>query len=319
MKLLIAYDGSRCSEAALDDLIRAGLPGKADALILTVAETWLPPPPKVENPGKDADEISDNPFLCKSQKHGAKVLSEANALAKHAHKRLNFHFPNWRIEAETDYGSPAWEIITRAERFGADLIIVGSHGRSAINRLILGSISQKVLTESSCSVRVARGKVEIDEPAPERIAIGFDGSPGAHAAVEAVAARFWRKGSEMRLIAVTDPLMPSAIGRFVPPIVNWVNEENRSERQWIEKLAENAAWILRAAGLTTTIDICAGNPKQVLVEEAEKWRADSIFVGANARGGQFERFLLGSISAAVAARAHCSVEVVRKNADNSAE
>jgi nucleotide-binding universal stress UspA family protein len=53
-----------------------------------------------------------------------------------------------------------------------------------------------------------------------------------------------------------------------------------------------------------------GDPKHVLLDEAEQWGADCLFVGA--RGlSRIERFLLGSVSAAVAARAQCSVEVVR--------
>jgi nucleotide-binding universal stress UspA family protein len=52
------------------------------------------------------------------------------------------------------------------------------------------------------------------------------------------------------------------------------------------------------------------DPRRALVEDAEQWGADAIFVGA--RGiGLLERFLLGSVSAAVAARAGCSVEIVR--------
>jgi nucleotide-binding universal stress UspA family protein len=54
----------------------------------------------------------------------------------------------------------------------------------------------------------------------------------------------------------------------------------------------------------------------VLITEAEDWDADCIFVGAKGMRG-IERLLIGSVSAAVAARAHCSVEVVR--GPNSAE
>lgn len=145
-----------------------------------------------------------------------------------------------------------------------------------------------------------------------KILIGFDGSPGAFAAVESVVARNWREQSEVRLIAVANPITPSAIGRFVPPIATWIEEANEGEREWLEKLAESALQKLRAAGLTTELLIEAGNPKQVLVGEAERWHADSIFVGANRYGSRVERFLLGSVSAAIAARAACSVEVVRK-------
>lgn len=56
-----------------------------------------------------------------------------------------------------------------------------------------------------------------------------------------------------------------------------------------------------------------GNPKEIVTKMAEEWHADSIFVGPNHLGTSFERCLLGSVSEAIAARAHCSVEVVRKS------
>jgi nucleotide-binding universal stress UspA family protein len=58
-------------------------------------------------------------------------------------------------------------------------------------------------------------------------------------------------------------------------------------------------------------DIREGDPKRVLVEAANEWGADCIFVGSIGFSNPFERFVLGSVSASVAARAHCSVEVVR--------
>jgi hypothetical protein len=45
MRLLIAYDGSESADSALDDLTHAGLPADGEALVMTVAEVWLPPPP----------------------------------------------------------------------------------------------------------------------------------------------------------------------------------------------------------------------------------------------------------------------------------
>ena len=54
-----------------------------------------------------------------------------------------------------------------------------------------------------------------------------------------------------------------------------------------------------------------GDPKHELPKAAEEWGADCIFVGSTGFSNRFERFVLGSVSAAVAARAHCSVEVVR--------
>jgi nucleotide-binding universal stress UspA family protein len=57
-----------------------------------------------------------------------------------------------------------------------------------------------------------------------------------------------------------------------------------------------------------------GEPKSLLIAEAKSWGADCIFMGARGMG-RIERFLLGGVSSAVAARAHCSVEVVRDRKD----
>jgi nucleotide-binding universal stress UspA family protein len=73
---------------------------------------------------------------------------------------------------------------------------------------------------------------------------------------------------------------------------------------------ESAVEELRGKSLVATPVVVEGDPKQVLVEEAERWAADCIFLGAKGRG-RLERLLLGSVSATVAARARCSVEVVR--------
>jgi nucleotide-binding universal stress UspA family protein len=311
-KILIAYDGSGCSESALDDLIRAGLPGRVQALVISVAEVWLPPQNGNGNgnPSGIKFDSQTEQAVQKYYQKNKKILAEAGTYANHARQRLQAAFPHWNVQAVATYGSPAWEILARADEFKPDLIVAGSHGQSAISRFFLGSISQKILTEAYCSVRIARGRIEVD-PAPGRLVIGFDGSHGAQAAVEAVASRSWPEQTEVRLIAATENITPSAIGRFIPPIVQIVEEVNKSEREWLEKLAENSLCTLRSKGLSADMQVRPGNPKRVLVEEAESWNADCIFVGANALGSRVERFLLGSTSAAVAARAHCSVEVVR--------
>lgn len=305
MKILIAYDGSSCSEAAIDDLVQAGLPASGEAMVVSVAETWLPPR---DNPEYLPESAYVEQFVAGYREKAELLVAETQSLAERGADRLRVALPRWEIKSEGTYGSPAWELLSRADELRPDLIIVGSHGYSAVGRLLLGSISQKVLTEAHCSVRIARGKVEVDE-SPNRIIIGFDMSLGAQRAVESVAARTWRAGSVVRLIAVTDPM--SGIGTVVPTIREAVLEINKDEREMIESAAANALATLTAAGLTASLDIFAGNAKNVIVEEAENWKADSIFVGANAYGSRFERFLIGSTSAAVAARAHCSVEVVR--------
>jgi nucleotide-binding universal stress UspA family protein len=174
----------------------------------------------------------------------------------------------------------------------------------------MGSVSQKVLTEARCSVRVARGRVEVEE-SPARILIGVDGSHGAEAAVLEVASRRWPLRSEARVVVVEDPVVPTLIGNLIPNVAGWLEGDGEAKAEWERKLAEHAAELLRPSELIVSSAVLKGDPKSVLVEEAERWGADSIFVGSVGFSNRFERFLLGSVSAAVAARAHCSVEVVR--------
>ena len=313
MKILIAYDGSQCAEAALDDLVRAGLPEAGEFLVMSVAEVWLPPENlrqqwEAENP--DSDYL--NEINRKHDRKSKETIAESQTLANHAADRLRRMFPGWTVSAEAASGSPAWEVLSKAADFKPALIVAGSQGRSALGRFFLGSISQKILTEAHCSVRVARGRVEVD-PTPVRVVIGFDGSKGAQAAVEAVAGRHWREGSEFRLVTATDEAAPSTFDRFVSPTaVQWLEDETKSKIEWMEKIAAPALQILKDANCAATLQTVAGDPKKILVEEATRWNADAIFVGANRFGSRIERFLLGSVSAAVAARAHCTVEVVRK-------
>lgn len=83
-----------------------------------------------------------------------------------------------------------------------------------------------------------------------------------------------------------------------------------SPQAWLDTIVETAAERLSASGLTTTTLTVEGDPKKVILDQAERWQADTIFLGA--RGLRvMDRILLGSVSAAIAARASCSVEVVR--------
>ncbi len=309
MKLLVAYDGSACSESALDDIARAGLPASGEALVITVAEVWLPPPNGKATEDSTPDFIAE--IARKHREKGERWLVQAGTMVKHAQTRLKNLLPGWKIDTLSTYGSPANEILSNAESFEPDLIVVGSHGHSPLGRLILGSVSTKLLTEAKCSVRVARGRNEVD-PGPARLVIGFDGSDGAFRGVDAVAFRNWPENSEVILAAATDSIVPTAIGRFIPPIANWAEDELKAEYDWIATLSEKAVNSITEAGLKAKVRIVEGNPNQILIREAERWNADCIFVGANAFGSRVERFLLGSTSASVAAHAHCSVEVVRK-------
>jgi nucleotide-binding universal stress UspA family protein len=92
--------------------------------------------------------------------------------------------------------------------------------------------------------------------------------------------------------------------------LNWTEDGFADERTWIENLLATSTAKLQACGLRVSAVVKKGLPKEVLVEQAERVNSDCIFLGA--RGlRRLERFLLGSVSTAVATRAQCSVEIVR--------
>jgi nucleotide-binding universal stress UspA family protein len=144
---------------------------------------------------------------------------------------------------------------------------------------------------------------------PNRIIIGVDGSANAAAAVSAVAQRVWPTGSEFKVITAVDiPLWVELLLGSGAADSTANNEEHNLS--FARPPVQSAVEELRGKNLVATPVIVEGDPKQLLVDEAKRWEADCIFLGAKGRG-RLERLLLGSVSAAVAARAHCSVEVVR--------
>ena len=311
MKILIAYDGSTCADAALDDLQRAGLPADAEAVVMSVTEVWLPaPPPSSLEIVEMARAVHVPSDLTRVYSQNSPAVQAAQALADRAASRLRTNFPGWQLTTQVAVGSPKRELIHQADTWRPNLIVLGSHGHSMLARLVLGSVSQGVLADAHCSVRIARGRVE--EPnTPVRIVIGVDGYAASEAAVREVASRSWPPMSEARVIAVTDPLSPGLISNLIPPIRDFVNESNQEDRDWLKELLDKSYQEFKSSKLRVSTEIVEGDPRRDLVAIAEMWGADCIFVGSVGFNNRLERFVLGSVSATVAARAHCSVEVVR--------
>jgi nucleotide-binding universal stress UspA family protein len=293
MKILIAYDGSEGAELAIDDLKRAGLPRRAEVVVLTIAEELIPAPTSI---GGVATTFAKD--LLEEEK-------DSLALARLARSRIQALFPGWEIMADAGIGSPGSEIIARADEWRPDLIVVGSHGRTALGRMFFGSVSQKVINEARCSVRVARGRI-VEPDVPARIIVGVDGSEEADAAVDEIASRTWPDGSEVRIVNSAWTIPAASDPGTAVNLAEWIARETERVNEAVEGAAEK----LGSARLKVSIVVKEREPKALLCSEAEDLMADCIFVGARGMG-RLERFLIGSVSLGIAARAHCSVEVVR--------
>ena len=152
-----------------------------------------------------------------------------------------------------------------------------------------------------------------------RILLATDGSEHSEAAVDEIAQRPFPMGSQVRVISVVDPPYYQTTELWRGDVTN-LNDMNlydemlKSFTQRASTAVEKAARGLRASHegreLRVTTEVLTGSPKQVILDEAETFAADLIVVGSHGYG-MIERFLLGSVSQAIALHAQCSVEIVR--------
>jgi nucleotide-binding universal stress UspA family protein len=295
MRVLIAYDGSDYADAAIDDLKWAGLPDNVEAIVLSVVEWPLQAP--------RSWGMVETGFAAELEED----IKAAERLAAQGRQRLQKIFPKWKIHAAASpAGHAATAILEKAKAWPADLIVAGTHGRSALTRVVLGSVSLKLVKEAQCSVRIAR---KSNHDGPIRLLLGSDGSPEGNTVVDEVCRRSWPAGAEVRVLAVQEVFVvvqSAAIG-IGADIYSKINEdEKRRLKEAVNQFVEK----LRKAGIAASPVVVEGDPKGMLISEARDWKASTIFVGA--RGlGRIERVLLGSVSSATVAHAPCTVEVVR--------
>jgi nucleotide-binding universal stress UspA family protein len=312
VRILIGYDGSRSAADAITDLQRAGLPPQAtEALLLAVADVY--PSPVAADPG--ADRPSGTTVVLRDAERLRGLVSQAvdraRADADGAAARLRSLFPGWLVRAEAVADTPHWGLVRKAAEWSADLIVVGSHGRSALGRMVLGSVSQQVLHNALCSVRVGRGEAVGAPPRQPRVrlVVGVDGSVDSAAAVSAVASRHWPPGTEALVVGVLDTRVIlnhlEAVPRAGSSHGNAAGA-SAGRRDILSTVCDD----LRRSGIAATSAPLDGDPKKLLIQEADQFGADCIMIGAKGHS-RIERLLLGSVSSAVAARASCSVEVVR--------
>ena len=127
--LVIGYDGSENANAAIDDLQRAGLSHDVEAIVLSVADAFLPPTvdPKDWGPSPLDEKIRK---MAEEMRAGArKAQEEAASVAAEGAARLKELFPSWAVRAETDVNWPGWGIILKAEEWGADMVVVDRNMR----------------------------------------------------------------------------------------------------------------------------------------------------------------------------------------------
>jgi nucleotide-binding universal stress UspA family protein len=146
-----------------------------------------------------------------------------------------------------------------------------------------------------------------------KILLALDGSIFSEAAMDKLIARAKGHGAEVRVLHVVEPFpedLAQTLGSKVQPDFAAARLKRREQAR---ELLAQAARKLEDAGFKVSSSIEEGDPRNVILREAEVWNADLIVLGSHGRTG-LDRFLIGSVSEAVARHARCSVEIVRTRA-----
>jgi nucleotide-binding universal stress UspA family protein len=303
MKILLAVDFSHASEVAVNEMESRSWPPGTTLEVINVLDTvHLGEPPPMQEPMTGLETvvpIFDPELIEKLKQRSEETVRGVTA-------RLG-------ATGVVLEGDPKAAITDHAEKIGADFVVVGSHDPKGIERFFLGSVARSVVRHAHCSVEVVRAAVGKD--APRKILLATDGSDSAEWAARSVAGRPWPAGTEVRIFSAVELSLNTFQATLEPPFLN--TETMELLREQAMGRAQNAiAWaehFVSDAGLKTSesISVLVESPKQTIIDEAKNWGADLIVVGSHGRRG-VDRFLLGSVSEAVATHAGCSVEVIRK-------
>ena len=198
-------------------------------------------------------------------------------------------------------GHPIEALQQAAQEHGADLLVVGPHGRGRLETILLGSVSQSLLHAMPTSILVARESAG----APRRVLLATDGSwPGLAAA---------------RYVAAF-PLAPDAVIDIVTVLGDWSGWSTREgpadkgdvgtvEQRRVAGAMDQVIRVLNAAGRTGTPLLREGDAKRAILAVARERQSDLVVMGTRGVGG-FRGLVLGSVSCAVSKAAACSTLVV---------
>lgn len=289
MKIMVALDGSSSSDAVLQEA--AGRPWPLGTEFLTVTAL--------------------DPFFFT---HAPLLLEEAKKSALEALEEQGKQLQDagWKVYRKVVMENARHGLPRVAGEWQAELIVVGSHGRGTIGRLLVGSTAQAVLRHAECSVEVVR-KPRAGKKVGEgmRVLIPTDGSELALIALRFVAQMPWPNGSQFQVLS--SPEFPVLVGEYPYYAPEQVAELAKSGEIAAKEAVEKGSQLLAEAGLQATNE--AAGPKEspayAILSAAEEWNADLVVMGSHGRRG-FNRIVLGSVSETVALHAKCSVEVVRK-------
>ena len=199
-----------------------------------------------------------------------------------------------------EHGRPYEAILSYVSENDIDLIVMGTHGRSGLSRVLLGSVTERVIRLSSVPVvAVPPHAVVRERDGYERILIPTDGSPAAATAVDHGVSIAERTGAAVRVLCVIER------ERRLPPIGDPLRDQ---AAEVVEAVAERAPD--RDVSLTTHVQ--PGTPHEVINNFVSAHGIDLVTMGTHGRSG-LRRHLLGSVTERVLRTSDAPVLTVRED------
>lgn len=205
------------------------------------------------------------------------------------------------------------EILVQTERLEADLVVIGTHGRSGFDRLFLGSVAEKILRTSEVPVMVvpphAHDAAPIGREPFQSIVLATDFSVGSEAALRYAASLAQHGDARLTIVHVVEPIPvghdPLVGGSF--DIIGYRAQLERDAMTTLKKVIPD--WV--RLGCETEEVVLTGKPSRQILSLAEDRRADLIVLGVHGRNA-LDRLLFGSTAEQLVRRATCPVLAVRQ-------
>jgi nucleotide-binding universal stress UspA family protein len=221
------------------------------------------------------------------------------------------------IEFDLAEGSTAVEILAKAEAIPADLLVMGTHGRSGFERVILGSVTEKVLRKAACPVlTVPRGVPDAVPATPvlfKRILCAVDFSDCSMHALNYAMSVAQEADAQLTVMHVIE--LPPGVPREVHETML---AGPRSLGEYIALAEEDSRARLKDAIPETvraycTVDtvLVTGKPYREILRVADEQNADLLVIGIHGRGA-IDRLLFGSTAQHLVRQASCPVLTLRK-------
>lgn len=251
-----------------------------------------------------------NPELAFPDLDAAYQEIEEWAASRLEEKSLEVEHPEVRVERFQERGiSAAPVILEHVEDHAIDLVVMGTHGRRGLRRMLLGSVAEEVLRSAPCPVLTVRPDADGPGEPPERILAPMDFSENSEAGLRWAGDLAARTGAELVVLHVLNEL--AYPDPYFAQAANLRAMAKAAREEVPEAVKRRVAEVLgdEAAG-AAKIHMRAGPPAPTIVDFTEEREVGMVVMASHGRSGM-ERVFLGSVTEGVVRRSRAPVLVVR--------